>query len=156
MGAYPRASRALRGIESGAADAAGVKRLCRIARLGTIQPKIPDYAAPSGAIGPAGGQAWPDGLRDAPGPCRRGKRRVTGSRLQDALAPVAFERSRAEIEATFEVPLDSLYSELDPEPVGSASIAQVHRAVTTDGRKVAVKVRRLGIDKQFARDIETL
>ena len=37
----------------------------------------------------------------------------------------------------------------------SASIAQVHRAVTTDGRQVAVKVRRPGIDKQFARDIET-
>src|SRR3546814_18139429 len=37
----------------------------------------------------------------------------------------------------------------------SASIAQVHRAVTTDGRTVAVKVRRPGIDKQFARDIET-
>src|SRR3546814_15776023 len=37
----------------------------------------------------------------------------------------------------------------------SASIAQVHRAVTTDGRQVAVTVRRPGIDKQFARDIET-
>src|SRR3546814_15453220 len=62
---------------------------------------------------------------------------------------------RAEIEAQYEAPLESLYAEFDPEPVGSASIAQVHRAVTTDGRQVAVKVRRPGIDKQFARDIET-
>jgi ubiquinone biosynthesis protein len=62
---------------------------------------------------------------------------------------------RKEIEATFEVPLEASSLEFDPEPVGSASIAQVHRAVTIEGRQVAVKVRRPGIDKQFARDIDT-
>src|SRR3546814_10549547 len=36
---------ALRGIESAPATPSGVKRLCRIARLGTIQPRVPDYAA---------------------------------------------------------------------------------------------------------------
>src|SRR3546814_14687219 len=75
--------------------------------------------------------------------------------LQDALPPVAFERIRQEIEQAFEASLESLYAAFDPKPVGSASIAQVHRAVTTDGRTVAVKVRRPGIDKKFARDIET-
>ena len=39
--------------------------------------------------------------------------------------------------------------------VGSASIAQVHRATTSEGRDVAVKVLRPGIREQFARDIET-
>src|SRR3546814_14022652 len=44
---------ALRGIETAPQTPPGVKRLCRIARLGTIQPKTPDYAAAFQAIGPA-------------------------------------------------------------------------------------------------------
>ena len=39
--------------------------------------------------------------------------------------------------------------------MGSASIAQVHRGVTTDGRQVAIKVLRPGIRERFARDIAT-
>jgi len=144
---------ALRGIETAPQTPPGVKRLCRIARLGTIQPKVPDYAAAFQAIGPA---AVKLGQTLATRPDLVGEEAARNLlTLQDALAPVAFARIRAEIEATFEATLESLYSEFDPEPVGSASIAQVHRAVTTDGRQVAVKVRRPGIDKQFARDIET-
>ena len=144
---------ALRGIETAPQTPPGVKRLCRIARFGTVQPKIPDYAAAFQAIGPAAvklGQT----LATRPDLVGEDAARNLLS-LQDALAPVAFERIRQEIEATFEVPLESLYREFDPDPVGSASIAQVHRAVTTEGRPVAVKIRRPGIDKQFARDIET-
>jgi ubiquinone biosynthesis protein len=48
-----------------------------------------------------------------------------------------------------------LFASIEPHPVGAASIAQVHRAVTTDGRTVAVKVLRPGIREKFARDIET-
>ena len=144
---------ALRGIESAPTTPIGVKRLCRIARFGTVQPKTPDYAAAFQAIGPA---AVKLGQTLATRPDIVG---VEAARnlltLQDALAPVPFERIRQEIELAFEAPLDTLYTEFDPVPVGSASIAQVHRAVTTDGRKVAVKVRRPGIDKQVARDIDT-
>ncbi|MFN7030070.1 MAG: 2-polyprenylphenol 6-hydroxylase [Sphingopyxis sp.] len=144
---------ALRGIETAPQTPPRVKRLCRIARLGTIQPKVPDYAAAFQAIGPA---AVKLGQTLATRPDLVGEEAARNLlTLQDALAPVTFARIRAEIEATFEAPLESLYSEFDPEPVGSASIAQVHRAVTTEGRQVAVKVRRPGIDKQFARDIET-
>ena len=49
----------------------------------------------------------------------------------------------------------SLFASFDPKPVGAASIAQVHRAVTTEGREVAVKVLRPGIEEEFARAIET-
>ncbi len=144
---------ALRGIETAPQTPPGVKRLCRIARLGTIQPKVPDYAAAFQAIGPA---AVKLGQTLATRPDLVGEEAARNLlTLQDSLAPVAFERIREEIEQTFEAPLETLYAEFDPEPVGSASIAQVHRAVTADGRKVAVKVRRPGIDKQFARDIET-
>ncbi|MBP6581827.1 MAG: ubiquinone biosynthesis protein UbiB, partial [Sphingorhabdus sp.] len=52
-------------------------------------------------------------------------------------------------------PAAELFEHIDPDPVGAASIAQVHRARTSDGREVAVKVLRPGIREQFARDIET-
>jgi ubiquinone biosynthesis protein len=44
---------ALRAIESDRNTPPQVKRLCRIARFGTVQPKIPDYAGAFRAIGPA-------------------------------------------------------------------------------------------------------
>src|SRR5690606_2549731 len=75
--------------------------------------------------------------------------------LQDQLPPAPFARVREEIEASFEAPLEELFARFDPEPIGSASIAQVYRAATPDGREVAVKVLRPGIRARFARDLET-
>ncbi|HET6537647.1 MAG TPA: 2-polyprenylphenol 6-hydroxylase [Sphingopyxis sp.] len=144
---------ALRGIEADPNTPTTVKRLCRMARFGTIQPKTPDYAAAFRAIGPA---AVKLGQTLATRPDLVGEEAVKNLlTLQDQLPPVSFESIRHEIESSFERSLDDLFSEFDPVPVGSASIAQVHRAVTQDGRQVAVKVRRPGVDKQFARDIET-
>ena len=51
--------------------------------------------------------------------------------------------------------LPTLFQSIEPDPVGAASIAQVHRGVTTDGRTVAIKVLRPGIRERFARDIQT-
>ena len=144
---------ALRGIEGAPTTPAPVKRLCRIARFGTVQPATPDYAAAFRAIGPA---AIKLGQTLATRPDLVGEEAANNLlTLQDALPAVPFDAIRAEIEGSFERPLESLYTRVDPEPVGSASIAQVHRAVTTEGRDVAVKVRRPGIDKQFLSDIET-
>ena len=44
---------AMRIIEQGANTPAPVRRLCRIARLATLQPRVPDYAGAFQAIGPA-------------------------------------------------------------------------------------------------------
>ena len=71
------------------------------------------------------------------------------------MPPVDFAAIRHEIESSFERPLESLFATFDPEPVGAASIAQVHRATTIDGRDVAVKILRPGVREKFARDIET-
>ncbi len=75
--------------------------------------------------------------------------------MQDSLPPLPFAPIAREIEGSFGRPIAELFAEIDPEPVGAASIAQVHRAVTGEGRKVAVKVLRPGIRARLARDIET-
>ena len=76
------------------------------------------------------------------------------SALQDKLAPFPAEAARATIVAEFGAPLETLFRQFDDVPVAAASIAQVHFAETTDGRPVAVKVLRPGIEGQFARDID--
>jgi len=144
---------ALRGIERDRNTPPQIRRLCRIARAGTRQSAVPDYAGAFSAIGPAAiklGQTLatrPDLVGDAAA--------NNLLALQDQLPPVAFEAIRREIETSFERPLESLFATFDPVPVGAASIAQVHRATTTDGRDVAVKVLRPGVREKFARDIAT-
>lgn len=144
---------ALRGIENDPNAPLQVKRLLRIARFGTAQPRVPDYAGAFRAIGPA---AIKLGQTLATRPDLVGEEAARNLlTLQDSLPPQPFAEIRSSIEASFARPLEALYAEFDPVPVGAASIAQVHRAVTVDGRAVAVKVLRPGIRERFARDIET-
>jgi ubiquinone biosynthesis protein len=78
------------------------------------------------------------------------------TRLQDRLPPFPGSEARQLIEAEFGQKLDALFSRFDDAPVAAASIAQVHFARTSDGRDVAVKVLRPGIDRAFARDLDLL
>ncbi len=74
--------------------------------------------------------------------------------LRDRLAPFPGDEAIETIEAALDAPLDALFSRFDETPVAAASIAQVHYAVTDDGREVAVKVLRPGIERAFQRDID--
>ena len=144
---------ALRGIEESPTTPAPVRRLARIARFGTFPPKNPDYAAAFRAIGPA---AIKLGQTLATRPDLVGDEATANLlKLQDALPPVAFKEVRPVIEAGLGRPIDALYAEFDEDPIGSASIAQVYRATTTEGKAVAVKVMRPGVKEKFARDIDT-
>lgn len=144
---------ALRGIEEDPLTPPPLRRLARVARFGARIPPTPDYAAALVAIGPAAiklGQALstrPDLVGE--------KAAENLSQLQDDLPPAPFAKIKQTIESSFGAPLESLFSEFEEIPVGAASIAQVHRAVTTEGREVAVKVLRPGIEEEFARAIET-
>jgi len=144
---------ALGGIERDANTPPPVRRLCRLARFGARVPEIPTYAEAFQSIGPAAiklGQAL------ATRPDLVGEEAAHDlARLQDSLPPAPFEQIRAAIEQGLGRPIAEMFSEIDPEPVGAASIAQVHRAVTTEGRQVAVKVLRPHIEEDFAAAIET-
>jgi len=76
-------------------------------------------------------------------------------RLKDQLAPFPTEVARKVVAATLDVPVESLFATFG-EPIAAASLAQAHPATMTDGRRVAVKVLRPGIDRKIERDIETL
>ncbi|MFM9937495.1 MAG: AarF/UbiB family protein, partial [Novosphingobium sp.] len=144
---------ALRLLEENPNTPAQVRRLCRIARFGARQPRVPDYAGAFKAIGPA---AIKLGQTLATRPDLVGPEAAHNLlSLQDKLPPVPLDQIRHEIESTFERPLESMFASFESEPVGTASVAQVHRAVTTDGRTVAVKVLRPGVREKFARDIAT-
>jgi ubiquinone biosynthesis protein len=130
-----------------------VRRLARIARFGARIPASPQYADALVAIGPAAvklGQAL------STRPDLVGKEAAENlSQLQDDLPPAPFAAIRQTIERSFNAPLESLFSKFDETPVGAASIAQVHHAITTEGREVAVKVLRPGIEEEFAKAIDT-
>jgi ubiquinone biosynthesis protein len=144
---------ALKGIERDPNTPAAVRRLVRVARLGARVPAVPRYADAFQAIGPA---AIKLGQTLATRPDIVGDVAATDLlRLQDQLPPVPYSVIHAALTASLGRDPAQLFASIEAVPVGAASIAQVHRAVTTDGRTVAVKVLRPGVEEDFARAIDT-
>lgn len=79
--------------------------------------------------------------------------------LLDTSPPVPIHSVRALIAKGLARPVDDGFASLDRDPIGTGSLAVVHRGVTRSGREVAVKVLRPGIERESAADlvlIETL
>ena len=77
-------------------------------------------------------------------------------RLQSEVTPMPFEEVTEVIEGAYGCPWKEIFLEIEDTPLGSASIAQVHKAVLGNGCKVVVKVQRKGIYETMARDISLL
>jgi ubiquinone biosynthesis protein len=75
-------------------------------------------------------------------------------KLQDDVGPIPFDDVRATIEEELGGRMSKLFASFDEEPLGSASLGQVHSAQLRDGRDVVVKVQRPNIREQLADDIE--
>ncbi len=78
------------------------------------------------------------------------------SMLQDRLAPFPFASVEAIVAEELSAPISELFTEFDAVPVAAASVAQVHHAVDREGRSVAVKVIRPGVEEAFERDLDLL
>lgn len=73
------------------------------------------------------------------------------SHLKDGLAPFPLVVARREVEASLNVPIETLFATFE-EPVAAASVGQVHPATLIDGRLVAVKILRPGVERLVAED----
>jgi predicted unusual protein kinase regulating ubiquinone biosynthesis (AarF/ABC1/UbiB family) len=82
--------------------------------------------------------------------------RRTLARLQDSVPPMSPQLAAAVVEEELGVPPDRAFARWDPRPIAAASIGQVHRAVTLDGRAVAVKVQYPGIAETIAADLRNV
>ena len=138
--------------------AAGADRLGALldAPLQLAPRHAPSRRAPGGGAAGDGAvlhQARPGDVDARRSPRAKASRRDLG-RLQDHLPAFPGAEARRTIELELERPVSEIYSSFDDVPIAAASIAQVHFAVTTDGRDVAVKILRPGIEGAFERDLD--
>ncbi|HEY8967373.1 MAG TPA: AarF/UbiB family protein, partial [Candidatus Methylacidiphilales bacterium] len=78
------------------------------------------------------------------------------AKLQDHAAPFPFAEAEAVLREELGVPLDDVFDSIEREPIGAASIAQVHRATLISGEDVVVKIQRPGIRKKVEEDFALL
>jgi ubiquinone biosynthesis protein len=78
------------------------------------------------------------------------------AKLQDHVPPVSEEEIVRVMEEELRVPWEDVFESIEPEPLASGTIAQVHRATLTRGDRVVVKVQRPGARDAIVRDLALL
>ncbi len=77
-------------------------------------------------------------------------------RLRANVRPDDIEQVRATLRRELGHDYESHFRSIDPIPLATASIGQVHRAVLNDGSRVVIKVQRADIEKTMRQDMEVL
>ena len=77
-------------------------------------------------------------------------------KLTSDVKPMPFDEVESVLNESYGKDWHQIFSSIEKEPIGSASIAQVHRAMLQDGSDVIIKVRRRGIYTMMKRDIDLL
>jgi ubiquinone biosynthesis protein len=75
------------------------------------------------------------------------------TKLQEDNPPLEFDVIKTTLEEELGSALETIFESFDPEPLGSASIGQVHRAVLKSGEQVAVKIQKPGVEGIIKNDI---
>ncbi len=78
------------------------------------------------------------------------------TKLQDQVGPFPFTQVKEIVEEELGAPLEQHFSSFDTVPIASASLSQVHKAVTSEGETVVVKVQRPGIRQVIDADMDIL
>ena len=78
------------------------------------------------------------------------------ARLQTECDPLPFDQVDKALQAIYGENLADIFARIDPKPLGSASLAQVHKAQLVSGETVAVKVQRPGVKATMAQDIDIM
>jgi len=77
-------------------------------------------------------------------------------KLQDQAAAVPFSQLKPQLERSLGAKVSACFREIDEKPVGTASMAQVYRAVTPIGQEVVLKIRRPGVEEKIQADLRLL
>ncbi|MER3402467.1 MAG: ABC transporter [Armatimonadota bacterium] len=77
-------------------------------------------------------------------------------KLQDSVPPVEWDAIREVLTAELGRPPETVFATIDPYPIGSASLSQVHAATLPDGTEVALKIQRPNIREIVETDLEIL
>jgi len=78
------------------------------------------------------------------------------AKLNDAVPPIPFDQVLNVLARELKRPWNELFISIDEIPVGSASIAQVHRAILLTGDLCVIKVQRPGIEEMVRLDLEIM
>ncbi len=77
-------------------------------------------------------------------------------KLHDKAEPVPWEAVRGRIEKELGGPVETLFRKIDPSPLGTASLGQVHAATLPDGQDVVIKVLHAGVEDAIGSDLGAL
>lgn len=75
------------------------------------------------------------------------------SKLHSCVAPHPFAYTLATLRSAFDLPTEHIFRTIDERPLGSGSVAQVHRAELLDGQCVAIKVLHPGVEASVSTDL---
>ena len=78
------------------------------------------------------------------------------AKLQMECEPLPFEDMLAALDGVYGARQGDIFDAIDPTPLGSASLAQVHKARLVNGDVVAVKIQRPGVKATMAQDIDIM
>eukprot|EP00977_Amphora_coffeiformis_P018878 scaffold6771_cov158-Amphora_coffeaeformis.AAC.4 len=112
-----------------------------VAKLGELQGMYVKYGQTSAGLTNTLGPAWIRELR----------------KLENEVPPRPIDVVYRTIEQETGIPVHETFSEFDPEPLGSASIGQVHKArLKRDGKQVCVKVQYPDSGRLFQTDMHAI
>ncbi len=78
------------------------------------------------------------------------------SKLQEEVTPFAYAEVEQQVKKELGKTIEEIYKTFEKKPYASASIAQVHRATTKDGKQVIVKIQRPNIEDKIKQDVQIM